>query len=121
MRQVSTASVRRDSLEKIAISKKMNAPQTLAHKERLVWIRWELFWMLWTTLITGNTTPTKPREGRFGYMRFVCDLIVISMLVFQIRAKTQTHCAHRTDELENGRVVCFLFNDVREDNFPLRL
>ena len=26
------------------------------------------------TITTTNTTPAKPREGRFGYIWFVCDL-----------------------------------------------
>ena len=37
-----------------------------------------------------NTTPAKPREGRFGYKLFVC--FKISRLVFLISAETNTHC-----------------------------
>ena len=29
--------------------------------------------------LTGNTTPAKPCEGRFGYILFVCDLMGMSL------------------------------------------
>ena len=52
---------------------------------------------------TRNTTPTKPREGRFGCIGFVCNL-KFSRLVFQLRAKTEKHCAsYIVDKLTAAR------------------
>ena len=60
---------------------------------------------------TRNTTTAKPREDRFGYTWFVCDL-KFQGWCSKSGPKSNTHCASyivdeltadHTDKLENGR------------------
>ena len=49
--------------------------------------------------ITRNTTPAKPRVGRFGYIWFVCDL-KFQGWCSKLGPKRNTHCAsYIVDEL----------------------
>ena len=63
-----------------------------------------------TNNTTRNTTPAKPREGRFGYIWFVCDLKFLGWCS-KSEPKSNRHCASyivhevtadHTDKLENG-------------------
>ena len=49
--------------------------------------------------ITRNTTPAKPREGRFGYTWFVCDL-KFEGWCYKSGRTSNTHCmSYIADEL----------------------
>ena len=65
---------------------------------------------MFSRTITRNSTPAKPREGRFGYTWFVFDL-KFQGWCSKSGPKSNNHCASyivneltadHTDKLENG-------------------